>query len=265
MPNLYKANFYRYDPPDFSLFEKFGHGLIWRANLILKSLEAEFEDADQFVANIVHGSPDFNEKGNKSPYFTLYASLAEADEAVRRLKSMPEEELEKHIKLDGPCDINALEARFDKMYGYTDGWESLQPQLIQDGLNHDMEAQLNSWRGYLKWAEEDSDRPYEEDGVDPMDSINEFSTMRGELEYFRRAMQRVRHVMVYDDMKAMEKTGQPAVGRLPNIMFDKYEMRLLGLDEIFRKVLGNRRAERPHFWTDREFWWDHSPSKRSRR
>ena len=262
MSNLYGHDAYRYDPPNFSLFKKWGHGFVWLATNEVLYLEISFKSADIWINRHEAGKLEADER--VPDLLHMYAELASADVAIRSLKSMPKEELQKHVALDGPVDIDALEARFDNIFGCIRGWEKRQPRLIQEALDFQMEEQLKNWSKYLDWAEAKPGRPYVVDEDELMESISDFASERDGFEYFRLAMYRVRHIMIFEDMKSYDLTGQLAVGRLPDIKFEQFEKRLLELDERFRKVLGNRRADEPSFWTEPEFWWNHPPKKRSR-
>lgn len=252
-----------YFPPDFSLFKRFGHGLVWRAKLEVDFLESTFSRAQWWINYFESGK--WLEGMSTADIIGLYANQLGAEEAVERLRSMSGEELKKHIDLDGPVDIDALALRTNTIIGYVQGWEERQPKIIQEHLNLQMEKALQDWDKALNWAEGKPDRPYVVDENEMMESISDFTSERDYLENFRLSMHLVRHVMLYEDEEAIKKTGKPAVGRLPKIKFREFEEKLLELDERFRKVLGNRRAEKPAFWTDPTFWWNHPPKKRLRR
>lgn len=229
---IYKRN--AYTPPSFHLFQKKGFG---------------FLDLGAGAVNLSEGSVRYSvqelEKGwgNKdvSGVVDLYSNWTEADDFLRRLMSMSDQEREKHLKLDQKYELDKIMDRHAKVGAMIKQLEAERPEALADLLDAQLKQALEEWLGYLAWAK-DHGLEHDDESPDPMTSFEDFFSKRDDLEYARIGLRENR-----------------LDGRLQQLtFFDEFDKRLRESDKLFEAVLDGKRGHR--FWTDPTFWWhEHEP------
>jgi len=242
-----------YAPPDFSLFEKTGYGLVYQAysaleNAFMALYEAQLKPREEYPAwsnlrkLVGHDLVD------------IYGEWGMADDMVARLNCMESSELEKHLELDVPkfADGYSLEKaneEFIELTGKLAAWEVEEgKEFIYPALNRHLEGRIQNWEHLLARAEKED---FDENSAEPgIESMSDYCLERSKLDYAASAIHMLRF--------AKPTTAPKAFARLrPLPYYDTYCKRLEELDAKFRRVLNGRYSYEP--WADPEFWWHHPP------
>jgi hypothetical protein len=254
-----KDNF-KYTPPNFRIFEKYGHGYLYVADQAVSQIqEGYWRGAKKY------NQQEFLEWPNKDPaYFEhdlldAYAGWAKADDMFRRLEGMPAEERQKHLDLDKKppfnLDYDEIVKNFVKYTGNVAALELERGKQYEEVLDGLLKRRIECWEKHLdsyiaEMEAEEIDPTY---GVEPFEVYQDLCNERSTLEYAR------------DGIGAMRMDGyatEPRKRRLQNLPFWKeFQKRLKALDGKFRRALGNDRLIKP--WADPSFWWHHTPKKSS--
>lgn len=234
---IYMRN--KYTPPEFKHFQKRGRGFLWLAQGSVGLAEGDFR----------HTIHDLDERwepkrGNVPRAYYLYANWTEADDYLRRLACMSEEERQKHLKLDKRFKLDEIMDRHAKVTAMIKQLEKERPEKLGKLLDDQLQYALERWLEHLTDAKKWGGLEYETESPDPMTNVEDMAAQRDHLEYAKIGIREAR-----------------LNGRLKRLrFFDEFAERLDASDELFRHVLGGKRGGR--ISTDPTFGWHrHEPIK----
>ncbi|KAA0206891.1 hypothetical protein EDM68_01010 [Candidatus Uhrbacteria bacterium] len=168
---IYKRNMYT--PPSFRLFERNPQrgGFLSLAWMAVNAAEG---DLRQTVKDLDEGW-----ESSKTPRaVSLYSTWTEADDFLRRLMSMPEEEHEKHLRLDKRLKLDEVMDRHAKVGAMIKQLEAERPEELGDLLDRQLKYELEEWLRHLARAKEFAPLEYSDENMDPMENVEDYADER---------------------------------------------------------------------------------------